>query len=231
MIQVTVTNTAGVVTNQGTFPDANAASVWLAQEQANGSFGQNAIPAFSASATVGSATINANTAGIIGNVSLTADGTRSIATLIAAWNTANPSNQLTVEGDGTQIPIAGTIILTGGADPIPAAYTVTQTDVTAQLAAQALVQKGMQAQQVGAQIIAQVYALNEQNIAAGSLTAAQLTAMLSDTSLAQIERLLWNGSLATALAMIQASTTLPNYFSSAQIAQIKAAITASGLVA
>jgi hypothetical protein len=50
--------------------------------------------------------------------------------------------------------------------------------------------------------------------------------MLSDTSLAQVERCLGNGSLSTALALIQASTTATTYFSSAQITQIENAITA-----
>lgn len=62
-------------------------------------------------------TITANTSGTIGNsVILTADGTSSIATLIATWNTDNPSNQITLtSGDGTQIPTSGGLIqLAGG---------------------------------------------------------------------------------------------------------------------
>lgn len=61
-------------------------------------------------------TITANTLGTIGNsVILTADGTSSIATLIATWNTDNPSNQITLtSGDGTQIPTSGIIQLAGG---------------------------------------------------------------------------------------------------------------------
>jgi hypothetical protein len=62
-------------------------------------------------------TITANSIGTVGNaVVLTGDGTSTIATLIANWNTANPSNQVTLTlGNGAQIPSAG----------IPAQYTGT----------------------------------------------------------------------------------------------------------
>ncbi len=86
---------------------------------------------------------------------------------------------------------------------VPADYVVTQTDITAQVALQAAVQKGLQAQQVGAQVVATVYAINEQNLTSGALTSAQFTAMLADATINNIERLLWNGSLATALALTQ----------------------------
>jgi hypothetical protein len=54
-------------------------------------------------------TITATNIGLSGNsVVLTADGTSSINTLIANWNTANPSNLISLtSGDGTQIPAAG----------------------------------------------------------------------------------------------------------------------------
>lgn len=64
--------------------------------------------------------ITAVTGGTGGNsVVLTGDGTSSITTLIAAWNTANPSNTIALTyGDGTQIPSSGaTITLTGGSAP------------------------------------------------------------------------------------------------------------------
>src|SRR5665213_3519957 len=55
-------------------------------------------------------TITATNLGTIGNaVLLDADGTSTIATLIANWNTANPSNTIALTtGDGTQIPLVGT---------------------------------------------------------------------------------------------------------------------------
>lgn len=64
-----------------------------------------------------SITLTANTIGTVGNsIVLTGDGTSSIATLISNWNTANPSNQVTLTaGIGTQIPsIGATIPLSGG---------------------------------------------------------------------------------------------------------------------
>ncbi len=61
-------------------------------------------------------TITANTAGSAGNVSLVADSVKTVATLISDWNTAHPSNQLTLtSGVGTQVPTAN-IPLTGGSN-------------------------------------------------------------------------------------------------------------------
>lgn len=66
-------------------------------------------------------TITANTAGAAGNVTLTFDGSTDISDTISNWNTAHPTNQLTLtSGVGTQIPSAGTISLTGGADAVVA---------------------------------------------------------------------------------------------------------------
>lgn len=55
-------------------------------------------------------TLTANNIGSAGNsIVLPGDGTSSITTLISTWNTANPSNQVTLtSGNGTQIPDAGT---------------------------------------------------------------------------------------------------------------------------
>lgn len=62
-----------------------------------------------------SVTITAVTPGLAGNVLLPIDGVSSVSTLIANWNTANPSNMLGLtSGDGTQIPTGGSFILTGG---------------------------------------------------------------------------------------------------------------------
>jgi hypothetical protein len=65
-------------------------------------------------------TITANNVGTIGNsVVLTGNGTLSISTLIANWNIANPSNQITLTlGVGTQVPSSGVNIdLSGGVSP------------------------------------------------------------------------------------------------------------------
>lgn len=112
-----------------------------------------------------------------------------------------------------------------------AEFTVAYVDVSAQVTMQTLVQKGLAAQQVGAQIIAQVYAFNEANLSASKLTTQQFQAMLADQNLLNIERLLWNGSLATALLLVNANiTALETYFSSDQVTAIIAMITNSGLV-
>jgi hypothetical protein len=70
--------------------------------------------------------IQAVTAGTIGNaVVLIGDGTSSISTLIADWNTANPSNQISlVSGDGTQVPYGGAFASYTGT---PAGFTTPVT--------------------------------------------------------------------------------------------------------
>jgi Phage tail assembly chaperone protein len=66
-----------------------------------------------------SITLVANTAGTAGNISLTCDGKSTLSSLAAAWNTLNSSSQLTLTGDGTQIPSSGSISLLGGVNAIP----------------------------------------------------------------------------------------------------------------
>jgi microcystin-dependent protein len=64
-------------------------------------------------------TISANNTGSTGNtVVLNFDGSTTIAGAIAAWNTANPTNLITLTtGDGTQIPSAAAQVqLTGAGD-------------------------------------------------------------------------------------------------------------------
>lgn len=66
-------------------------------------------------------TIDADVAGEDGNlVLLSFDGSDDIDTVIAAWNLANPGNEVTLSsGDGSQIPDNGEeITLSGGADAV-----------------------------------------------------------------------------------------------------------------
>ena len=70
--------------------------------------------------------IRADNAGTSGNsITLNFDGVDDIDTVLAAWNSANPSNQATlVSGDGTQAPNNGTSItlsggVAGGGDSLP----------------------------------------------------------------------------------------------------------------
>ena len=60
--------------------------------------------------------IDADNTGLAGNVTLVADSIKDIDQLILDWNTANPTNTLTLSaGDGSQVPTAD-IVLAGGVD-------------------------------------------------------------------------------------------------------------------
>lgn len=85
---------------------------------------------------------------------------------------------------------------------------------------ESMTQKALNNQGLGAQVIARVAAVNESKLAAGSMTQQQFTALLADQNMANIERLLWNGSLVTAKAMISALDN--TYYSSDEISSILA---------
>lgn len=62
-------------------------------------------------------TFTAVTAGIIGNsITLTFDALLTVDDVVNAWNTANPSNTVSHDGTGTEVPDAGTATLVNGAD-------------------------------------------------------------------------------------------------------------------
>lgn len=103
----------------------NATTDWTSDE----TFGQ-----FSGSPIVGGIAgtpivIDADFAGVVGNITLTGDGAKDVDTLISDWNIANPANTVTLaSGDGTQVPDnLTTLDLIGGVDgteysiPIPQA--------------------------------------------------------------------------------------------------------------
>lgn len=73
----------------------------------------NAIAATKLFQTV---TFTADTAGTAGNsISLVFNGTDDLATVVGAWNTANPTNTVSFTGQpGTFVPTAGTANLAGG---------------------------------------------------------------------------------------------------------------------
>lgn len=239
MIQVSITNSATNQSYAGYFDTQDLANAWIAQEEANGSWGSPYVPAISAvtasysgiiADTATSVTISAVTTDSDGNIILALDGVSTLSALITAWNTANPSNQLVLSGDGTQIPSEGSIQLSGAQDAAAAipGYQITQTDITAQVAEQQAIAKGLQAQQLGAQLIAQVYYYNELNLASGALTPTLFNQLLADTTVQNIERLLQSGSLATASALFNSYTTnLATYFSSAQILALQSAVSAA----
>lgn len=58
--------------------------------------------------------------------------------------------------------------------------------------------KGLASQNVGSQVVAMVYAINESK----SISSAAMQELLSDPQIATIERLLWAGALATARDLI-----------------------------
>lgn len=69
---------------------------------------------------------NAVTPGVAANtISIVGDGTSTFAQLMAAWNTANPSNQVTqVAGNSGQIPSSGaSFTLSGGVDGVTASFS------------------------------------------------------------------------------------------------------------
>jgi hypothetical protein len=69
-------------------------------------------------------------------------------------------------------------------------------------------------QNIGRGVLAKIYAINMQKIRLGLLSPSQLQALLSDQTLANIERLLLNGSLGSALQII---INLPDtYFNTEQ---------------
>lgn len=193
------------------FPDQATASAWVASKAGSGPkgmWGQNAVAAQPAVMSPDIPAVPATPA-----VPAVLDSNGNIITPAVPANPGSP-----------EIPAR---VLIPAQPAIAQAWSVVYSDVSAQAAQQASVSKGLARQDAGAQIIAQVYAINEANIASGTLSQANLLAMLEDAGLAQIERLLWNGSLGSALALIQASTSLPSYFSSAQISQIESAISAA----
>lgn len=63
-------------------------------------------------------------------------------------------------------------------------------------------EKGLKNQSVGREVLAIIYAINDEKTKQGLLTQESLSAMLSDKNLQIIERLLLNGSLGSATQMI-----------------------------
>jgi len=73
-------------------------------------------------------TIDADVAGIAGDITLVQDGS-DIDALITAWNGANIGNTVTLSlGDGSQIPTAN-IVLAGGADGIDTDIATAQAEM------------------------------------------------------------------------------------------------------
>lgn len=230
MLRIDIKKFDGSIGWSAQWPDQNSANSWIAREEANGSWGVPAsagAPASYTGAPVDQAepvTITAVSVGTQGNVILYGDGASSLATIISNWNSANPTNQVSLtSGNGAQIPsLSMSMALSNGRNPV-LGYTISQTDVTAQYNNQLAVQTALNNQNVGAIIVANVAAQNEALLASGAMTQTQFNALLADQTVLNIERLLWNGSLVTAKALINANIAdLQNYYTSDQINQILA---------
>lgn len=125
------------------------------------------------------------------------------------------TGEITFEG---RDPIMGTEYL------MPAEYTIQTEDTTAQEAQAQLVRDGQLRQELGANVIAKVYSINESK----NITPEVFAAMIADATLERIERMLWTGSLRTAKLMIQSLDT--TYFTAQEKAEIVAMIDNSGLI-
>jgi hypothetical protein len=117
-----------------------------------------------------------------------------------------------VEGDGGQ---------TITEHHFEAEYAIEQSDVGAQLQLDQATNQAMINQSTGAFVVARVAAINESKLAAQTMSQQTFNALLADQNVANIERLLWNGSLITAKALIQ-SVNLSAYYTSDEIAGILA---------
>lgn len=101
---------------------------------------------------------------------------------------------------------------------IPAEYTIVQEDISAQIAAQLSKQESIEALNLGFDIMADIRTLNKAKIAAQELDFA---ALLSNSTVANIERALFNGSLDTAKTLING---LEGFYSAGEKAVIVAKI-------
>lgn len=78
-------------------------------------------------------------------------------------------------------------------------------------------QKGLRNQEIGKIVLAKIYAINAKKTRMNLLSSEQLSAMLSDSTLKNVERLLLNGSLASAVSLIQA---MPDQYFNAENKQM-----------
>lgn len=103
-------------------------------------------------------------------------------------------------------------------------YEIEIIDVEAEYEDLKRIQYGLAAQNFGMLILAKVQAINEKKIEQDLLTAEQFGLILSDETMARIERCLQNGSLKTAKSLINSLSTI--FFSAEDKAKIIAEIDA-----
>jgi hypothetical protein len=98
-------------------------------------------------------------------------------------------------------------------DYFPEGYVAEIINVTAEKSFAAAKSKGLKNQDIGRNVLAIIYAINDEKTKLGLLTPSILTALLQDPTLAIIERLLLNGSLGSAVSLI---TNIPDQFFNAE---------------
>lgn len=94
-------------------------------------------------------------------------------------------------------------------------YTIDIVDTTAEVAAKEKLAFALKAQAFGSEMIAFIYTINEGK----GLSLEQFQLLMADPTLALIERLLKNGALETAIAVIQ-SEPVAAYYSAEEIAAV-----------
>lgn len=92
----------------------------------------------------------------------------------------------------------GEILQQSGTVEIPGTVTFSIEDITSSILQETLQKEGLGRQQIGAKIVAKVWAVNESK----QISAEQFSSLLNDSNIARIERLLWSGSLKTAKMLI-----------------------------
>jgi len=191
MIRAVINTPSGTLTYQ--FPDQASAQAWVDSKAPTGMFGKmakTAVPDLVVSPAVPA----------VADVPAVVDSTGKIITPAIPGSPAIPA------------------VIIPGSPAVTAEYTVTYTDISAQVAQQAAIKKGLSQQQVGCEIIAAIFALNEAKMVAGTLSVAQLQAMMADPTISLIRELLYAGSLTTAKAMISAYNGI--FFTAADVAAI-----------
>jgi hypothetical protein len=177
MIKVSVRNKQGITGWAGQFQTQEEADAWTAFHVANTSWG---LP----DRWVSEEEVGDNMADVI--------ETRVVEVFPAIPEIVDPNTN--------QILNPGIPAVTKTEYRLDADYRFEQTDITAEVAAEALANSGLARQELGARVIAKVYAMNE----AKNISAETFAALMSDANIERIERMLWTGSLKTAKMMIQA---------------------------
>jgi hypothetical protein len=102
-------------------------------------------------------------------------------------------------------------------DYFPEGYTSQIINIAQILKFEQAKRKGLKNQNIGREVLAIIYAINDEKTNLGLLTQENLSALLNDPTLKVIERLLLNGSLGSATQLI---TNVPDSYFSAENKQL-----------